>query len=363
MTAPTDRPMARLVSRALSGALLIPALTAVGAQTPERHTLSGNDIAIYNIAGVMRVEGGSGSEVSVSVTRQGSDAAKLRIEQGPIRGRETLRVIYPESRVVYRESDRNWGGRTRLYVRDDGTFGGDSGDHGGDGRRVEIVSRGDGMDASADLTVTVPRGKRVALHLAAGEVSVTNVEGDILVDVHMANLTTRGTKGVLDLDTGSGRVQVTDADGEVNLDTGSGSVTLTKIRGSRLRLDTGSGRVRGSDITVTDLDVDTGSGDVELSAVRSQDIVLDSGSGSVELELADDVRSLRVDSGSGDVTIGIPTNLGAEITAETGSGGIEFDIPVEVRKRERDYISGKIGDGQGRIIIDTGSGEVRLRRS
>ena len=29
--------------------------TAAGAQTPERRTLTGNDIAVYNIAGVMRV--------------------------------------------------------------------------------------------------------------------------------------------------------------------------------------------------------------------------------------------------------------------------------------------------------------------
>jgi len=73
--------------------------TVLIAQTPERRTIPGNDVAVYNIAGVMRVEGGSGSDVSVEVTRGGADASKLTIQTGPVRGRETLRVIYPDRRI------------------------------------------------------------------------------------------------------------------------------------------------------------------------------------------------------------------------------------------------------------------------
>ena len=45
------------------------------AQTPERRTLAGDDIAVYNIAGVMQVVGGSGSEVTVEITRAGAEAS------------------------------------------------------------------------------------------------------------------------------------------------------------------------------------------------------------------------------------------------------------------------------------------------
>src|SRR5260221_2823754 len=37
-----------------------------------------------------------------------------------LRGRETLRVIYPDDEIVYRELGR--GSNTTLRVRDDGTF-------------------------------------------------------------------------------------------------------------------------------------------------------------------------------------------------------------------------------------------------
>ena len=331
-----------------------------GAQTPDRRTLTGNDIAVYNIAGVMRVEGGTGGDVTVEVTRGGRDGSKLQIATGPIRGRETLRVIYPDRRILYKQNDRGWGSRTTLRVDDDGTF---NDDRSREGRSVDIVGSGDGLDAYADVRVVVPRGKRVSVYLGVGEAKIENVDGDLYVDVSSAPVTATRTRGKLSLDTGSGEVRVTDAQGEVDLDTGSGSVEVSNIRGPHLKMDTGSGRVRGSDVVVDEIELDTGSGSVRLGKVQSKRITLDSGSGSVELDLRADVESVRIDSGSGGVTLGIPETLGAEIRIDTGSGGIDTDIPVQVKKAERNYLSGTIGDGKGEIVIETGSGGVRLRRN
>src|SRR3989454_183167 len=108
---------------------------AAGAQATERKTVPGADVAIYNLAGVLRLEQGSGADVAVEITRGGGDAAKLRIETGEIRGRQTLRVMYPDDDIVYDALGR-WGGggETTVDVREDGTFNDNHGDHGG-GRR------------------------------------------------------------------------------------------------------------------------------------------------------------------------------------------------------------------------------------
>ena len=357
MALPTFRDGAAVAVAAL--ALLS---SPASAQTPERRTLSGNDIAVYNIAGIMRVEGGTGSDVTVEVTRGGRDASRLQLATGNVRGREALRVVYPdERRIVYRQGDwGRWRSRTSLYVDDDGTFGDGRSD---DGRRVDIVGDGDGLDAYADVRVVVPRGKRVSVYLGVGEAKVENVDGEIYVDVSAASVTATRTRGRLSLDTGSGEVRVTDAQGEVELDTGSGNVEATNIRGTRLSMDTGSGRVRAMDVVVDEIELDTGSGSVRLTQVQSKRVTLDSGSGSVELDLRADVESVRIDSGSGGVTLGIPESLGAAIRIDTGSGGIDTDIPIQVRKAERNFLSGTIGDGKGEIVIETGSGGVRLRRS
>jgi lia operon protein LiaG len=353
-TSQADRSSLFVVAAACA-AMCVPFVA--GAQTAERHVVSGNIVGVYNLVGIMRVEGGTGSDVVVEVTKGGPDASKLRVETGPARGRSSLRVIYPSRRVLYRDGRWGWGSRTTVNVADDGTFYEDK-EWGG--TRVEIASRGDGLEAHADLRIQVPPGKRVAFFLAAGEATISNVDGDILLDVGAASVTTTHTKGSLTLDTGSGRVQVTDADGEVSLDTGSGSVELSNVRGPRLRLDAGSGGVRANGITVSKLDLDTGSGSVRLQSVKADDVVLDSGSGSIELGLVANVKSVKVDAGSGGITIGVPPDLGAAFEIETGSGGIDFDFPVQVRRKSRGYLSGTIGDGKGSIVIESGSGGVRF---
>src|SRR5690348_10211730 len=84
----------------------LPLARPLGAQA-ERHHIGGDRVAIYNLAGKVRVEGGSGSDVIVEVTRGGRDGDQLRVEQGSIRGRETLRILYPSDRIVYPALGRN----------------------------------------------------------------------------------------------------------------------------------------------------------------------------------------------------------------------------------------------------------------
>ena len=68
------------------------------------------------------------------------------------------------------------------------------------------------------------------------------------------------------------------------------------------------------------------------------------------------------DTGSGAVVITIPARLGAQFSIDSGSGRIDVDVPHRARTIERDHLTGTIGDGRGRIQIDTGSGSVRLQR-
>ena len=351
---------ARLVLPAVIGAGFLSITSQAQSST---HQLRGSEVAVYNLAGVVRVEAGSGDEVQIEVTRRGPDAARLRVESGPVRNRETLRVIYPDDRVVYRDAgNRGWRYRTRIRVREDGTFEGGW----GDGRRdddVEISSDGRGMEAAADLRIRVPKGKSLDLNLAVGDVSVTNVEGNLSIDVHAATITTTGTRGRLDLDTGSGEVRVTDAEGDVTLDTGSGNVTLEGVRGTMLELDSGSGRISARGVEVTDLRLDTGSGRVSLLGVKTRDLSLDSGSGAVEIDLAADVDRMNVDAGSGSITLGVPPSFGADVVIETGSGGIDVDVPISLTRSGRRSLEGKIGDGRGRVGIETGSGGITIRAS
>lgn len=337
------------------------AASSAAGQTAQRYTVAGDNVAIYNLAGVVRVEGGPAGDVVVEVTRGGNDAAKLQIQTGPIGSRQTLRVIYPDDDVVY--SAMGFRGSTTLDVRDDGTFSGDRRE-GGRGHRVRISDDGSGLDAHADLRILVPAGRRIAVYLAVGKMTATNVDGEVRLDVSSADVVASGMKGSLAVDAGSGDVRVTDVTGDLNLDTGSGDVVVSGVKGDDLGIDTGSGDVTLDHAQGRSLKIETGSGNADASAVTADDLIIDTGSGDVTLELLAGGGSIDIDTGSGEVTLTLPGAYGADVILDTGSGDIDLGgLSVTVRKLAEDHIEGRIGDGKGRLHVETGSGDVRLKKA
>lgn len=346
-----------------AGALALP--SSAPAQT-ETVRLAGSTVAMYNLAGQVTLTPGSGADVVVTVHRRGSDAARLSVESGPLeigRGNwgeiETLRILYPSDRIRY----DGMRGRTTLRVRDDGTFWG-----GGGwlrrGDEVEISDRGNGLEASADLEVAVPRGKQVVVMLAVGGIKARNVDGNLHLDTGSGTITTSDTRGELNLDTGSGDVTVERAEGEVNVDTGSGNVEIRNVAGPDLLVDTGSGDVRVEGADTADIEIDTGSGDVVLLGARTGDVGVDTGSGSVTIETIAGSASIHVDTGSGDVVLSVPEDYAGDVRLETNSGRLETGLPITLLRKNEDEIVGRIGEGgSARIEVDTGSGDIRIRRS
>lgn len=342
-------------------------VTPASAQT-SRHVLKGDSVAVYNLVGEMHVEPGSGSDVVVEVQRGGDDAAKLEIQSGPLRGRETLRIIYPDDVIIMPEWGRGW--NSTLRVRDDGTFG-DEGDFGhghgwrGEGHEVRITgrARGGGLEAYADLRVQVPKGKSVAVHLGAGKAFVSNVDGNIRVFASSADVAADRTRGTLRIATGSGNVDLRTGSGDVQLETGSGDITVASVDGASLRLETGSGNVTITGGKAGTFHVETGSGDIEATGSSGDDVSFETGSGNVDVTLVTTFRALRVETGSGDVTLRMPPTVGAEVELDTGSGDIDLGgLTLQVRRIEHDHVTGTLGDGKGRLSVETGSGNVRLEK-
>ncbi len=346
----------RMIARSAPASLaLILGLTPTGASAQERFSVSGNEVAIYNLAGRIALEAGSGSEVTVEVSRGGGDAGQLRVETGRIDDANTLRIVYPTSRVV--ASFLTSGQHTTVRVRDNGTF---SDNNSNRGTRVTISDEGTGLEAWADLTVRIPSGKMVRVYLAVGRIEATNVAGDIRLDTHSAPVTASDITGSLDVDVGSGAVEVRRVTGTLRVDTGSGGVEVYDVDSDVIDIDTGSGGVRGGNLTAETIRIDTGSGGIELDNVGGDRLLMDTGSGGVRLTLNRVPEYIDIDTGSGGVTIRLPSGLNAMIELETGSGSIETDFPMTIRHHSRDHVQGQIGDGSGRIKIETGSGSIRL---
>ena len=337
------------------------ALAAPGrAGAAERYTLDSHAAAIWNLAGTTRFEPGGGPDVVVLVERGGRDAARLDVRTSSPAGHPTLVVRYADAgRVIYPPLGF-WSG-SDVRLDSDGTWGHG---HGFFGRHVRVSGSGGmgGLEAHADLVVQVPRGAGVTVHTVAGECTIANADGDLAFDGGASHVEVRDARGRLNVDTGSGGVDVHGFTGELLVDTGSGGVALENVHGGRVSVDTGSGGVRGGGVAAGELLVDTGSGGVRLDAVDAARVHVDTGSGGVTLGLRSRAPTLDLDTGSGHVELQVPGDFSAELDLSTSSGGIRCELPVALRSSDRGSLTGRIGDGAGRVHVDTGSGGVSIVR-
>lgn len=336
------------------------------AQAAERYELSGSSVRISDLAGHVSLVSGSGDHVVVLVHRGGPDADQLRVQAD--QGAGTLRIDVPGDRVVYPELGHD--SRTTVHVGTGGLFG--------HGRRVTVAGSGSGPEAWADLTIQVPRGRRAEVELGAGRMEAKDVPGDLDLHTGSGDVSADATTGSLAVHTGSGDVEATSTKGHLEIHSGSGDVTVDDAAGAA-ELATGSGdidirgRVGGSleartgsgDVTAEAVDGDrlfarTGSGDIRLGPVQATDVELHTGSGSVRARMARAPKTLRVDTGSGEVDLALPRDVSADLDIETGSGGIRVDMPVQLLSSGRSHFRGKLGGGGPDFVIRTGSGGVHL---
>ncbi|MCR4403757.1 MAG: DUF4097 domain-containing protein [Candidatus Acetothermia bacterium] len=171
-----------------------------------------------------------------------------------------------------------------------------------------------------------------------------------------------GLKGPVSADTGSGDVEISEIEGEVKIDTGSGSVAARDIAGD-IEVDASSGDVRLARIG-GDIDIDVSSGDVALKDVRGA-LEVDAGSGDVTVDSTIAAgTSWEIDTGSGDVSLALPRGTRASIRAETGSGEVESDFPLATSRKGEIGSSEDAGEeGEPRIRVETGSGDIRIKAS
>jgi len=321
-----------------------------------RRTIPGDRVSIHNLVGNLTVVRGDGPSIVAEVRLNGRDADGLRIADGFLRGVHTLRVVYPWDRIHVDQL----GGRSTFWVRDDGTLNGKV----REGRKVELSGRRGGREASADMKVFLPRGKLVHVHWGHGIADVRDVDGTVSVEGSSMEITASGVRGSLRLSVGSGSVRVSRGRGRVHVETGSGDVELHDTDGEELSIETGSGNIRVSGLESPDLSLETGSGDIQAESVRAVRAALETGSGNVDLllnGLNGDASVVSVETGSGNVDVSVPRGFGGSVHMETGSGSIETSVPMEIRKRDKNELSGTIGDGRGKVSLETGSGTIALR--
>ncbi len=216
-----------------------------------------------------------------------------------------------------------------------------------------------------------------------GRISIENVNGDIEITGGAGN-TVRVTaeKSADDADDLARlRVEIkTDAD-SIRIETvyekstggwfnnnNSGEVNYTLTVPASANLDAistvnGGIRVSGVDGPVK---AESVNGDLELSNLVA-DVGLETTNGGIEASFDTLKGNQRVnaDTVNGRITLLLPEDASARVSAETLNGGIDagdFGLEVDERSFVGKNLKGNIGSGEARIDLDTVNGGIRIRK-
>ena len=160
------------------------------------------------------------------------------------------------------------------------------------------------------------------------------------IDIHMQS------EGKVNLRTGDGKIELAGFKGEMDLHSGDGSEILDAVDG-KLRASTSDGHIQASG-RFDELDLKTGDGHVEVRAAAGSTLA----------------NGWRLETGDGNVILEVPGELAADVDLHTGDGHIDLDVPVttsgQIRENE---VRGKLNGGGSLLMIRTGDGSIRLRKS
>jgi DUF4097 and DUF4098 domain-containing protein YvlB len=216
--------------------------------------------------------------------------------------------------------------------------------------RVTIETESNrGRTGGTAYELSVPHGVRVIMRSTSGDLSA------------------KGTRGDVDANTTNGNIDVSEAGDRVELQSLSGDITASNL-GGEVRLSSVSGEVTVDNVDARSLRVESTSGDLALTGIRSKDVAAETVNGDVSYQGAiESGGQYEFHSHSGNITIDIPANASARFSVETFSGELDSAFPVTIQPSSRERKQGRridfsLGAGNARVIAETFSGDVEIRR-
>ncbi|MFF5258997.1 DUF4097 domain-containing protein [Actinomadura viridis] len=177
----------------------------------------------------------------------------------------------------------------------------------------------------AAVTVTVPHDCPVTLNLVSADAVIAGMTARTSIRSGAGSVTLDGVTGDIDANTVSGAIEAQGLDGTVTFTSVSGDLALAGGAVDTLAARTVSGRIAA--------DIDPAApGRIEINTV------------------------------SGEVALRIPESAGSTVALNSAAGRIETAFP-ELGREERTVtraVTGRLGDGSGRLTVNTVSGGIAL---
>lgn len=241
------------------------------------------------------------------------------------------------------------------------------------------------VNQQVDFVVTVPFETTMDVKAAFGELSVSDIQGDVVLDTEFGNISVDRVDGALELRTNSGQIDLVSVQAgtqDVDIYSGFGTIALEQVRAANITIESRSGKIELENVRAANemnlhtdfgnLDFMTGSADTLEARTNSGSIKLTSVTVNGALILRDDfgdvtldqvkAASYDVESNSGTITV---DGMKGPVRAHTGFGNInirnaeDVTLDLDTNSGSIDF-SGLLGEGPHTVHSDFGDIELNL---
>lgn len=217
-------------------------------------------------------------------------------------------------------------------------------------------------------------GRMTINKVIADSVKVKSFSGDFKfssIEALTANFDTSSGKGTLG-DISSKTFKYASFSGDVNIEvlksedsdisSSSGKIQIKSGNIEKIRYKTFSGDITGENTGAKDTFIDTSSGRVLVSGLAGK-LKTETFSGDMEAVFVSNPLEVMVKTSSGKVKVELPSDASFKLNAHSSSGNPTCDFPVQITgSSDENEIIGTVGSGEGKITIDTFSGDIVLTK-
>jgi DUF4097 and DUF4098 domain-containing protein YvlB len=210
-------------------------------------------------------------------------------------------------------------------------------------------------------------GDNVKLKSGSGSITAESIKGSAELDTSYGSVSCKDfSGGDIKLKSSSGKITLLNASfGDCDAHTSYGSVRVDELRGKSIRLHSGSGSIDAGKTSADTIDVSTSYGRVTCEDIVCAELGAKSGSGNIDIVCAPSAPAdmvAQVHSSYGNLDFVAPPDFAGQIELKTSYGSIKTALPVTVTGEiTKKAIQGTIGQGEGKLDLQTRSGSIHLK--
>ncbi len=210
-------------------------------------------------------------------------------------------------------------------------------------------------------------GDNITVKSSSGSITAEIIKGPAQLTTSYGSITCIDmSDGDLKLKTSSGKIKISNASfGNCDAHTSYGSIVSDQLKGKLIKLHSGSGSIDVIDSSADTTNLSTSYGRISCRSITTKEITAKSGSGNLDITCSDSTPDEIVAdlvTSYGGIDFAAPQNFAGQVDLSTSYGSVKTNRPITVSgKISKKNLSGTIGQGSGRLHLQTSSGSINLQ--